>query len=71
MTSLGGMTSLHVLAALFSVYMLVRHLPGVRALVRGDARARPMALISAVNVLLALAILAFAVKGLVGRLISR
>jgi hypothetical protein len=64
-------SSLHVLAALFAVYMLVRHLPGARALFRGDARARPMALVAAVNVLLALAILAVAVKGLVGRLISR
>ncbi len=65
------MTSLHALAALFAVYMLFRHLPGARALLRGEARARPTALVSAVNVLLALAILAVAVKGLVGGLISR
>ena len=65
------MTSLHVLAALFAAYMLVRHVPGARRLIGRDARTRPMAIVSAVNVLLALAILAFAVKGLVGGLISR
>jgi hypothetical protein len=65
------MSTLHVLAALFAVYMLVRHLPGARALLRGEARARPMALVAAVNVLLALVILAVAVKGLVAGLISR
>jgi hypothetical protein len=64
-------TTLHVLAALFAVFMLVRHLPGARALLRKEGRARPMALVAAVNVLLALAILAVAVKGLVGGLISR
>ena len=56
MTSL---TSLHVLAALFAVYMLVRHLPRARArscggrAARGRWRSSPR-----VNVLLALAILA-------------
>jgi hypothetical protein len=65
------MTALHALAGLFAAYMLVRHLPGARALVRGEAHSRPMAIVSAVNVLLALAILGFAVKGLVGILISR
>jgi hypothetical protein len=64
-------TSLHVLAALFAAYMLVRHLPGARALLRRDGRSRPMALVALVNVLLAIAILAFAVKGLVAGLISR
>jgi hypothetical protein len=64
-------TTLHVLAALFAVFMLVRHLPGARALLRKEGRARPMALVAAVNVVLALAILAVAVKGLVGGLISR
>ena len=58
-------TSLHLLAALFAAYMLVRHLPGAIALVRGGARARPLALVSAVNVVLALAILGYAVRGLV------
>jgi hypothetical protein len=65
------MTALHVLAALFATYMLIRHLPGARALLRREGRSRPMALVSAVNVLLAIAILAFAMKGLVGGLISR
>ena len=65
------MTSLHVLAALFATYMLLRHLPGARALLRRETRARPTAIASAVNVVLALAILAVAVKGLVLRLISR
>jgi len=63
-------TSLHVLAALFALYMLLRHLPGARPLLRRETRARPTAIVSAVNVLLALAILAVAVKGLVARLIS-
>jgi hypothetical protein len=64
------MTPLHVLAGLFAAYMLFRHLPGARGLLRREGR-RPMALVSAANVVLALAILAFAVKGLVGGLISR
>jgi hypothetical protein len=65
------MTSLHALAALFAAYMLFRHLPGARGLLRRDGRSRPMALVAAANVVLALAILAFAVKGLLGGLISR
>jgi hypothetical protein len=58
-------TSLHVLAALFASYMLVRHLPGAWALLRGSGRGRPLAVVSAVNVLLAFAILGYAVRGLV------
>jgi hypothetical protein len=65
------MTSVHVIAALFAVYVLVRHLPGARALLRGEARGRPMAIVAAVNVLLALTILGFAVKGLYENLVSR
>ncbi len=65
------MTSLHVLAALFAAYMLVRHLPGAWALVRGQGGSRPMAIVSAVNVVLALAILGYAVRGLVAPLLSR
>jgi hypothetical protein len=57
-------TSLNALAALFAAYMLVRHLPGTWALVRGEGRGRPLAVVSAVNVLLALAILGYAVRGL-------
>jgi hypothetical protein len=62
--------TLHVLAAAFAVYMLARHLPGARALVRREPGAAPMGIVSVVNVLLAVAILAYAVKGLVGGLIS-
>ena len=65
------MSTLHLLAALLGAYMLVRHLPGASALLRGQGRARPLAFVAAVNVLLALVILGFAVKGLVGGLISR
>ena len=68
---MSSLVSLHVLAALFAVYMLIRHLPGALALRRSEARSAPAALVAGVNVLLALAILAFAVKGLVGGLISR
>lgn len=64
-------TSLHVLAGLFAAYMLVRHLPGAWALVRGGARGRPLAVVSVVNVVLALAILGYAVRGLVGALGAR
>ena len=65
------MTTVHLVAGLFAVFMLARHLPRARALLGGDARARPMAIVSAVNVVLALAILGFAVKGLVAWLRSR
>ena len=63
-------TWIHAVAALVAVYMLVRHLPGARAVFGKDPRSRTAALASAVNVLLALAILVVAVKGLVARLIS-
>jgi hypothetical protein len=62
---------LDALAALFATYMLVRHLPGTRLLLRREAAARPAGIVAAVNVLLALAILGVAMKGLVGLLISR
>lgn len=65
------MSALHALAALFAAYMLVRHVPGARAALRGGPRGRPMAMVSLVNVALAVAILAFAVKGMLGGLISR
>ncbi len=61
-------TTLHVIAALFAAYMLLRHLPGAWALARGNARGRPLAVVSLVNVVLALAILGYAVRGLVGSL---
>ena len=64
------MTTLDVVAALFALYMLFRHVPRARTLLRRGAERQPMAIVAAVNVVLALAILAFAVRGLVvGRLI--
>ncbi len=65
------MITLHAIAGLFALYMLFRHASGVRALLRGEAEGRPMAIVSAVNVVLALAILAVAVRGLVGVLLRR
>ncbi len=63
------MTTLHAVAALFALFMLFRHGPGALALLRSGTRGRPMALVSAVNVVLALVILGFALRGLVlGRL---
>ncbi len=60
----------HVLAALFAVYMLARHAPrAVRLL--GSPEGRAAATIPIVNILLAVAILAFAVKGLAASLIPR
>jgi hypothetical protein len=64
-------TTLHVVAALFAAYMLVRHLPGAIALARGQGRGRPLAVVSAVNVVLALLILGYAVRGLAVSLASR
>ena len=52
-----GLPVFHGLAAGFAVLMLVRHVPGAR-------RRQPVALLTC---LLALAVLAFAVKGLAGR----
>jgi hypothetical protein len=63
--------TLHAVAGLFALYMLFRHVPGARALLRREAGRRPMAIVSAVNVLLALAILAVAARGLVGALLRR
>ncbi len=64
------MTALNVVAALFAVFMLARHGPRALALLRGDG-ARAGAIVSLVNVALALGILVMAVKGLTGVLISR
>lgn len=59
----------HVLAAIFAVLMIVRNAP--RALrLRGAREERAGALLAAVNVALAVAILAYAVKGLAASLIS-
>jgi len=64
---------LQVAAGLFAVFMLVRHVPlALRALRRGDDEHRGgRAIVPILNVLLAVAILAMAVKGLAGALISR
>jgi hypothetical protein len=63
---------LQLAAGLFAVYMLARHVPlAVRALGRSGERRPGRAIVPIVNVLLALAILAVAVKGLAGALISR
>jgi hypothetical protein len=51
--------------------MVVRHLPGAWSLVRGGARGRPLAVVSAVNVVLAIVILGYAVRGLIAGLSPR
>jgi hypothetical protein len=61
---------LHLVIALFAGFMLLRHGPRAVALLRGKGP-RAMGVVSVLNVLLAVAILAVAVKGLVGSLISR
>jgi hypothetical protein len=59
----------HVLAAIFALLMLARNAP--RALRLGGPREeRAGALLAVVNVVLAVGILAYAVKGLAARLIS-
>jgi hypothetical protein len=63
-------TALNVVAALFAVFMLVRHGPRAAALLRADG-VRRGAIVSAVNVALAVGILVMAVKGIAGALISR
>jgi hypothetical protein len=64
------MIGFDVVVGLFAVFMLVRHGPRAVAVVRGRAP-RAMGLVSVLNVVLAVAILAVAVKGLVSGLISR
>ncbi len=64
------MTTFQILAAAFASYMLVRHGPTAFRVLRGEAP-RAMGMVALVNVVLALAILAVAVKGLVSVLISR
>jgi hypothetical protein len=65
---------LQVAAGLFALYMLARHVPlavqAVRKGVPGEGRLG-RALVPILNVILALAILVVAVKGLVGALIRR
>jgi len=64
------MIGFDVLVGLFALFMLVRHGPRAVAVLRGRGP-RAMGLVSVLNVLLAFAILAVAVKGLVSGLISR
>jgi hypothetical protein len=65
---------LQAAAGLFALYMLARHVPrAARALRARDGEGRRMgrAIIPILNVVLALAILVVAVKGLAGALIRR
>ncbi len=62
------MRGFHVLAAAFAVFMLVRHAPRALRLVRGEGP-RAAAIVAVLNVALAVAILAIAVKGIMGGLI--
>lgn len=64
------MTALNALFALFAVFMLVRHVPRAARLL-GEGGARANAIVSLLNVVLALGILVMSVKGLAGALISR
>lgn len=57
------MTGFHALVGLFAVYMLVRHGPRAVRLLRGGGP-RAAAVLEIVNVVLAIAILVFALKGL-------
>ncbi len=63
-------TTLNVVAALFGAFMIARHGPRAVRLLRGDGP-RTAAIVSVLNLLLALGILVMAVKGLSGALISR
>lgn len=63
------MIGFDAVVAVFGLIMLVRHGPRAVALLRGQGP-RSMAVVSLLNVLLAMAILAVAMKGLVGRLMS-
>ncbi len=65
------MKALNVLVALFAAFMLFRHGPRAVSLLRGQDRPGAMAVVSLVNVVLAVALLALAVKGILGGLISR
>jgi hypothetical protein len=64
-------TTLNVVVVLFAGYMLLRHLPRAWAFARGRAKGQPMAMVSAVNVVLALVILGYAVRGLTASLLGR
>ena len=63
----------NAVAALFAVYMLVRHVPRAAAALgaRRPGAARSSGLVALLNVGLALAVLVVAVKGLAAALINR
>jgi hypothetical protein len=58
-------------AALFAIYMLIRHVPRATAVVRGRGGERAGAIVAVLNVVLALVILVVSVKGLAAVLIKR
>ncbi len=62
---------LQAVAALFAVYMLVRHVPRAAAALRAGRGDRAGAAVAILNVVLALAILVVSVKGLATGLIKR
>jgi hypothetical protein len=64
------MTGLDLAIAAFAIFMVFRHGPRAARLLRGEGP-RSMALVSLLNVVLAVVIFAVAVKGLLGGLISR
>ena len=65
------MTTLNIALAVFALFMLFRNVRGARALLRRETRGRPMALVSALNVGLAIVLLGIAVRGLVTALSPR
>jgi hypothetical protein len=62
------MRTFDVVVAIFAAFMLVRHVPRALSLLRGQGQQRAMAVVSLVNVALAVALLVFAFKGILGRL---
>jgi hypothetical protein len=65
------MRTVDILLVVVAALMLVRNGPRAVALLRGNAQGRLMAIVSLVNVLLALVLLVMAVKGFPGGIISR
>lgn len=65
------MRALNVLVALFAAFMLVRHGRRAVSLLRGQTQGRAMAVVSLLNVALAVALLVLAAKGILGGLAAR
>lgn len=65
------MRTVDILLVVVAALMLLRNGPRAVALLRGNVQGRLMAIVSLVNVLLALVLLAMAVKGFPGGIISR